>query len=84
MSTILPLQNDNDNVEKPIKAYYTSLTHHLTWIFEIITAEDLKLLEDGDYISSSPYAGETNAFVQNDSTGNFSRIPAFKIDLIFK
>ncbi|KAI8119276.1 hypothetical protein FF38_09929 [Lucilia cuprina] len=68
LSTILPLQNKTDCLEKPIKAYYTAIIPNIGWIFDVITEEDLNMLNDGEYISSSPYAGETNAFVEPQVT----------------
>ena len=69
LSTILPMQNRSDCTENPIKAYYTSLAPHLGWIYNVISEEELKMINQGLYMYSSPYAGETNAFVQPDLVG---------------
>lgn len=84
LSTILPLQNKDDCMEEPIKAYYTAVVPHLAWIFDVITEEDLNMLNEGEYISSSPYGGETNAFVEPQVTGNNSFEKLLKTSKLIK
>lgn len=76
LSTILPLLSRTNCVDKPLKAYYTSLAPHLEWIYGVISQEELKMFEQGNYMSSSPYAGETFAFVQTEMeiTGTYYHI----------
>lgn len=69
LSTILPWKNNTDCIEKPIRAYYSAIVPHIGWIFDIITEEDLNMLNAEEYISSSAYAGKTNAFVEPQVAG---------------
>lgn len=64
LSTVQTLDSTNefDCSNKPIKAFYTNLAHHLGWIFDIIMEEDMKMYEEGKYISSPPYSGKNDAF----------------------
>lgn len=70
LSTILPAQNKNDCEEEPIKAYYTALAPHLTWIYDFIGREETNLHLEGKNVYSLPYSGETNAFMKPEQTGN--------------
>ncbi|KAM7352958.1 trypsin eta-like [Cochliomyia hominivorax] len=74
LSTILPLQNKSDCIEKPIKAYYAAIVPHIGWIFDHIAEEELNMFNKGEQVSSSPYSGETNAFIEPHQTETSSTI----------
>ncbi|XP_061390518.1 trypsin [Musca vetustissima] len=52
----------------PINAFYTNLAPQLGWIFDVISDEDLKMYENGEFVSSLPYSGENGSIEEPNLT----------------
>ncbi|XP_073822014.1 trypsin [Musca autumnalis] len=69
LSTILPWGNSSDAYcsDGSINAFYTNLAPYLGWIFDVISEEDLKMYDNGEFISSLPYSGESGSIEEPNS-----------------
>lgn len=71
LSTILPKENSSDThcSDGPINAFYANLAPHLGWIFDVISDEDLKMYDNGEFVSSLPYSGENGSIEEPNISG---------------